>query len=154
MYQYIKTGNYTSSYTMLAFHQWGFSSGWGDMIPVPVEQRRWDQTFSSLSGETSSWYCQKASAKVKGIQIAGRIAVCFDVCWDVFPAVSKSLTFPALVSNYMQPLKSSVAAKLATSVKCTQRGWWREGAVNKQGVPWWLRGKSRSLTFKDECKLS
>lgn len=24
-----------SSYTMFAFHQWGFSSGWGDRIPVP-----------------------------------------------------------------------------------------------------------------------
>lgn len=24
------------SYTMLAFHQWGFSSGWEDRIPVPV----------------------------------------------------------------------------------------------------------------------
>lgn len=24
------------SYTMLAFHQWGFSSGWEDRIPVPA----------------------------------------------------------------------------------------------------------------------
>lgn len=30
----------TLSYTMLAFHQYGFSSGLGDRIPVPVKQRR------------------------------------------------------------------------------------------------------------------
>jgi hypothetical protein len=28
------------SYTILAFHQWGFSSGWEDRIPVPGETRR------------------------------------------------------------------------------------------------------------------
>ena len=35
-----KTQIYTkATYTMLAFHQWGFSSGRGERIPVPEETK-------------------------------------------------------------------------------------------------------------------
>lgn len=72
----------------------------------------------------------------------------FTVC--VFPAVNKSLTFPALDSNYMQPLKSSVAAALATSVKYThrERVVERERVINKQGGPLMAGGKrTREFDF-------
>ena len=58
----------------------------------------------------------------------------FTACACFFlPAVNKSLTSSALVSNYMQALKSS------------QRGWWGERAINKQEVPWRLEGNNQRV---------
>ena len=47
------------SYTMLAFHQWGFSSGWEDRIPVPV--------IGKNRGSGSFWWEQGMQAGVKTI---------------------------------------------------------------------------------------
>lgn len=47
------------SYTMLAFHQWGFSSGWEDRIPVPGEEQRqgsfWGEGLCTDRGSRTVW---------------------------------------------------------------------------------------------------
>lgn len=58
-----KTRKHESTYTMLAFHQWGFSSGSGDRIPVPAETHQHvslailalPDTSSSSSSSLPTW---------------------------------------------------------------------------------------------------